>query len=140
MAPVVATIDDAITEDTFNVLVVVTMSTKVLLTMVVAIKELTLRVKPLKLLKEPLSMETLVPTKVDVVRVERTVVLSAVIPVAVSVLLVIVLPIKVLYFMVCVTNSVVLMELPVNVLYSTVCAERSTVEIDEPVNVEYSML
>ena len=70
MAPVVATIDDAITEDTFNVLVVVIMSTKVLLTMVVAIKELTLRVKPLKLLNEPLSMETLVPTKVDVVRVE----------------------------------------------------------------------
>jgi hypothetical protein len=70
MEPVVAVIEEAMTDDTLSVLVVVIMSTKVLFTMLLAMSEETVIDEPTKVLKLPLSKDTLVPEKVDTVRDE----------------------------------------------------------------------
>jgi len=71
--PLVAVIDDAITDDTLRVLVVVTMSINVLLMIFVAISELTVIDDPIRVLKEPALIPTLVPFIEETVKVERTV-------------------------------------------------------------------
>jgi len=154
--PVVAVIDDANTEDTLRVLVVVIMSTKVLFTMLLAMIEDTMIDEPTMVLKLPLSKDTLVPEKVDTVRDEMEPELAVSPDVTIVFVLIVeptmVLystlcadmstvrmddPVSVLYSTLCADTSVVRMELPVNVLYSTVCADKSVVRMEEPVKVLY---
>ena len=97
--PVVAVIEEAITDDTLRVLVVVIMSTSVLFTMLLAMSEDTVIDEPTKVLKLPLSKDTLVPEKVDTVRDEMEPE-SAVTKEVVIVFVLIDDPTKVLYSMV----------------------------------------
>ena len=139
MEPVVAVIEEAMTDDTLSVLVVVIMSTKVLFTMLLAMSEDTVIDEPTKVLKLPLSKDTLVPEKVDTVRDEMEPEL-AVNPDVTIVFVLIVEPTKVLYSTLCADMSTVRMDDPVSVLYSTLCADTSVVRIEEPVKVLYSTL
>jgi hypothetical protein len=68
--PVVAVIEEAMTDDTLRVLVVVIMSINVLFTMLLAMSEDTVIDEPTKVLKLPLSKDTLVPEKEDTLRDE----------------------------------------------------------------------
>ena len=139
MEPAVAIIEEANTDDTLRVLVVVIMSINVLFTMLLAMIEDTVIDEPTKILKLPLSKDTLVPEMVDTVRDEMEPESAVTTEVAI-VFVLMELPIKVLYSTLCADKSVVLIEEPVNVLYPIFCADMSTVRIDEPVSVLYSTL
>jgi len=72
MAAAVAIIDEAITVETRSVLVYVIMSIVVLLMMVFAVKDDTVKVLPTRVLKSPSLNPSCVPNRVDTVSVEFT--------------------------------------------------------------------